>query len=289
MIISYHCLGHVCFYCKDYENMMNFYTGVLGFEKACDLNDHEGKLRLSYLKIGKEQFIELFNRGYETDNSLAHRSFGNVCLVVEDLQKTMLLLKDKGIVCYQSGSEQSLPVIQGEEDSLKAKCGSLCAYIKDPEQNHVKLMELTLDSLQQKKEGITGSMISCSIRCNDLERAVQFYKDVLGLQEAFSIQDDAGTPFVYAMRVNATQYIELFQGTYEKPEDGKKNSFRHICLVVDDILKASEVLERQGIELKTGSAACINPYVFRPYPNKAGTFMVYDPEGNEIEFMQYKE
>lgn len=93
MGISINTFGHICFYCKHYKNTLAFYEEGLGFTRACELKDEDGMLRLTYVKVSERQFIELFPKGYTSDNDKKSRALKEFVLYVSDTGKMEERLK----------------------------------------------------------------------------------------------------------------------------------------------------------------------------------------------------
>ena len=240
MGISINTFGHICFYCKHYKNTLAFYEEGLGFTRACELKDEDGMLRLTYVKVSERQFIELFPKGYTSDNDKKSRALKEFVLYVSDTGKMEERLKKRNIWYEETGMVPK------------------AIHTMDPEGNDILILK---DSNQINDIQLMKAVLNCK----DAEKMTAFYRDAL----------------------EGDGYLEFAAGRNDFL--GRGASYRHVCFVVNDILQAAGELKRKGIQIKTGTAKCINPYVFRPDPQKAGTFMVYDPEGNEIEFMQYRE
>lgn len=147
MDFAYTQLGHVALLCNDMDEMMRFYLNKLDFKYAFTLY-REGTPWLTYLKAPSGQFVELFYRNYASENLATQRSFEKFCLEVKDMASTLLRLKEKGVKVYSG------PVAQGKQmpipnpDHKPAPCGSLCAFILDPEGNEIEFQQFTPDSLQ---------------------------------------------------------------------------------------------------------------------------------------------
>ncbi|MBN1249821.1 MAG: VOC family protein [Anaerolineae bacterium] len=110
---------------------------------------------------------------------------------------------------------------------------------------------------------------------SDLDRALRFYRDGLGLAEAFDFVNDEGHRFGVYLHTGGRNFLELFEGSLSEPADGQ--SYRHICLEVDDIEATVATLQDRGIEVS---------------PVKLGRDHSYqawltDPDGNRIELHQY--
>jgi lactoylglutathione lyase len=118
-----------------------------------------------------------------------------------------------------------------------------------------------------------------AIRARDIEATAAFYRDILGMPEAFRMQDPTGTKLGSVhIYVAPSQFIEIFPGGLEKAGNPQTNiGPAHICFEVDDAAKTLEELRAKGApidtELKTGYSKCIQ-------------FWTHDPDGNGIEFME---
>jgi catechol 2,3-dioxygenase-like lactoylglutathione lyase family enzyme len=110
---------------------------------------------------------------------------------------------------------------------------------------------------------------------SDLDRAIAFYRDGLGLKPAFDFTDENGERYGIYLHLGGRNFIELFQGDVDQPVEGQ--SFRHFCLEVDDIEATAQTLRERGIdvsEIKLG----------RDHSYQA---WIRDPDGNRIELHHY--
>lgn len=115
------------------------------------------------------------------------------------------------------------------------------------------------------------------IKTSDLEKSVAFYRDVLGLKEAFRMGRD-GQDFIVYMYVSPHEFIELFAGGKVPAEYADdKIGFMHICLEVDDVEAEYKRMRELGVELDTG---ILDGYA------KCRQFWIHDPDGTPIEMME---
>lgn len=149
MSFKYTQLGHLALLCNDMEEMMRFYLNTLDFKYAFTLKK-EGIPWLTYLKAPTGQFVELFYRTYESENAPKERSFHHFCLEVKDIAATIEKLKSRGVEIYQGPTSRGVKMPVPNPDHKPGMCGSLCAFIRDPEGNDIELMQFTPDSLQLK-------------------------------------------------------------------------------------------------------------------------------------------
>jgi lactoylglutathione lyase len=150
MGIKYLGLGHVAIRCKNYEKMRDFYVNTLGFKELFHLNQEDGRLWLSFLKVAKGQFIELFPGGYNGDNHTDDRSHHHFCFEINNYAETIRLLESRGVHVH-SGPVSICPRMEEPYEAYDAgMCGSRCAFIVDPEGNDIELMQFTPRSMQIK-------------------------------------------------------------------------------------------------------------------------------------------
>lgn len=148
MSVKYVQLGHPALLCNDYETTLDFYTKKLGFKHMFSLHHEDGSLWLTYLKVSKGQYIELFFSQYSSPNKTAERSFHHFCLEVDDISALMNQLKDKGVEVYRGPVDGGVKMELPAKDHNPGLCGSLCAFIRDPEGNDIELMQFTDKSKQ---------------------------------------------------------------------------------------------------------------------------------------------
>ncbi len=110
---------------------------------------------------------------------------------------------------------------------------------------------------------------------SDLERSLAFYRDGLGLSPAFDFIDENGHRYGIYLHLGGRNFLELFSG--ELAAKAEKQSYRHICLEVDDIQKTAAELRGKGIE------------VSEPKLGKDQSWQAWitDPDGNRIELHHY--
>ncbi len=121
---------------------------------------------------------------------------------------------------------------------------------------------------------ITGIAHSC-FTVSDLERSIAFYRDGLGLKPAFDFTDENGRRFGLDLHAGGRNFIELFEGNLGDRADGQ--SFRHVCLEVDDIQATVHDLRERGVEVtdpKLGG-------------DQSWQAWIADPDGNRFELHQY--
>lgn len=138
-------IGHTAFDCYKFEETLDFYTRILGFEEMFRLHNDEGTLWIIYLRVNDEVFIELFPKTGEMP--ARGGSYSHLCLEVDDIEMVVKNVTEQGVQ-LDSGINQG-------------KDGNKQAWIKDPEGNRIEFMQMAPDSLQMRAiERIKGTKIA---------------------------------------------------------------------------------------------------------------------------------
>jgi lactoylglutathione lyase len=118
-----------------------------------------------------------------------------------------------------------------------------------------------------------------AIRAKDIEKTAAFYRDVLGMKEAFRMYNGEGGALgtIYLCAAPG-QFLEIFPGgKVERPIDTETIGYSHLCIEVENAEKTFDELKAKGLpvdrELQTGLSKC-------------RMFWTHDPDGNKIEFME---
>lgn len=151
--------------------------------------------------------------------------------------------------------------------------------------------------------------------CKDFLAMRTFYHDTLGLKELFVLPYNdtvlkgfresgydttglkPGDVWIVYLEVAPRQFVELFNLPYNGDNETQNTGFHHFCLRVENIVEAARELEAKGVTLYNGPKWQNNPFMeaYPENPKEAGkqgqcgslSFYIQDPEGNEIEIMQY--
>jgi catechol 2,3-dioxygenase-like lactoylglutathione lyase family enzyme len=121
--------AHIAFVVENMEESLRFYCEVLGFEKAFDLADDQGKPWINYLRIRNGQYIELFyggTRAYEPNPMNAGST--HVCFEVDDIFEIAERLKKNGVTLTA--------------EPKRGKDFNYQCWTKDPDGNPIEFMQL---------------------------------------------------------------------------------------------------------------------------------------------------
>ena len=113
---------------------------------------------------------------------------------------------------------------------------------------------------------------------HDLDAALAFYA-TLGLTEAFRLHHPDGSVMLIYVHVAGDRFLELFPGG-PAPAGDRTQSFRHICLLTNDIHDDVARLRERGVAIERP-----------PIEGLDGNLQAWirDPDGNAIELMQLVE
>lgn len=110
---------------------------------------------------------------------------------------------------------------------------------------------------------------------SDMDAALRFYVNQLGLAHAFELHDDQDRPWIHYLKVAEGQFIELFYGGKPTPPEA---SFQHLCLETDNLAALVEQLRGAGVTIDIEpTQGC----------DKNLQAWIHDPDGNRIELMQF--
>jgi catechol 2,3-dioxygenase-like lactoylglutathione lyase family enzyme len=122
--------------------------------------------------------------------------------------------------------------------------------------------------------GITGIAHAC-YTVRDLEVAAEFYCARLGLKRAFDFINEEGERFGVYIHAGERTFVELFKGELGAPAKGQ--SYRHLCLEVDDMPATVAELRSRGVHASDPKLGSDNSW----------QSWIQDPDGNRIELHQY--
>lgn len=112
--------------------------------------------------------------------------------------------------------------------------------------------------------------------CFDLDATLAFY-DKLGINESFRLMNDDGSVMLVYLHVAGDRFIEVFPNGPSPEERASKQSFMHICLMVDGLEAYVEDIRAKGIPID------VEPKMGLDFNMQA---WIADPDGNKIELME---
>jgi catechol 2,3-dioxygenase-like lactoylglutathione lyase family enzyme len=121
-----------------------------------------------------------------------------------------------------------------------------------------------------------------AFRVTSLQRALDFYCNKLGFREAFRLeQQGQPSPWIVYIQLAPGSFLELFPARQDAPgtipAPDPQASYKHVCLLVDDLSATLRELAARGLEI-TGSP--------KQGLDSNLQYWIHDPDGNPIELMQ---
>jgi lactoylglutathione lyase len=117
-----------------------------------------------------------------------------------------------------------------------------------------------------------------ALAAHDLERSLSFYAR-LGIREAFRLYRDDGSLMLVYLHVAGDRFMEIFPGG-PAPDPHRQGSFRHLCLLTDNLQTTVEQLRQAGVVIER------EPSIGLDHNWQA---WIRDPDGNAVELMQLVE
>ena len=123
--------------------------------------------------------------------------------------------------------------------------------------------------------GVT-KLLHTRYRVNDLERTIQFYRDVLGLVEIKRHKSPRGSELVFLKAPEGAEEIEICFFPGSDPVQVQPD-LTHLAFEVDSLEEFGKHLAKLGLKYSDG-----------PTTTSSGTFFAFidAPEGYEIELIQ---
>ncbi|KAK6442772.1 Lactoylglutathione lyase [Oleoguttula sp. CCFEE 5521] len=209
----------------------------------------------------REGIIELtHNHGTENDanykvangNKELGKGFGHVCISVDNIQAACKRISDAGYKFQKRLEDGRMRHI---------------AFALDPDEYWVEVISQK-DVAETEKETTTDlqtyKMNHTMIRIKDKDASLKFYQDVMGMQLVRTAENESNGFNLYFLGYGEGKgagregLLELTWNYGTEKEEGKvyhdgnsePQGFGHICVSVDDLNKACERFEKEGVSWK---------------------------------------
>ena len=123
-------VNHVGIVVKNYAEALAFYTKTMGFREAYTIKNDDGSVRLTYLQLSRDTFVELIPAAPNQQAGITH--FG---IEVGDLNAEVAALRQRGATLDDPGRTPSQ---------------ALFSRMRDRDGVQIEVMEFTPQSLQRK-------------------------------------------------------------------------------------------------------------------------------------------
>ncbi|KAK4481238.1 hypothetical protein RD792_012121 [Penstemon davidsonii] len=242
---------HVVYRVGDLDRTIKFYTECLGMKLLRKRDIPEERYTNAFLGYGPEDshFVIELTYNYGVDKYDIGAGFGHFGIAVEDVAKTVDLVKAKGgIVTREPG-----PVKGGK---------TVIAFIEDPDGYKFELLE----------RGPTPEpLCQVMLRVGDLDRSIEFYEKAYGM-ELLRKRDNPDYKYTIAMLgygpEDKNAVMELTYN-YGVTEYDKGNAYAQIAIGTNDVYRTAEAVKLCGGKvtrepgplpgISTKITACLDP------------------------------
>ncbi|KAM7459372.1 hypothetical protein LguiA_036366 [Lonicera macranthoides] len=233
---------HVVYRVGDLDKTIKFYTECLGMKLLRKRDIPEESYSNAFLGYGPEEshFVVELTYNYGVDKYDIGDGFGHFGIAVEDVAKTVDLVKAKGGKVTQ------------EPGPLKGG-STVIAFIEDPDGYKFELLE---------KGPTPEPLCQVMLRVGDLDRAINFYEKAYGM-DLLRKRDNPEYKYTIAVMgygpEDKNAVMELTY-SYGVTEYDKGNGYGQIAIGTDDIYKTAEAVKLCGgkIILEPGPLPGIN-------------------------------
>ena len=262
-------VAHMALYVSDLQAARVFYKDFLGFAEPYVLKRDDGSVRIAFIKVNDDQYIELFAEAPKQDGRLNHIAF-----YTDSATAMREYLASRGV---------KVPDTVG-----KGRIGNSNFNIVDPDGHTVEIVQYEPGSWTSREKGkfmpdtrVSTHIAHIGVLVGPLERALKFYGDILGFQEFWRGGPSSDVLSWVNLRVpEGKDYLEFM--LYSTPPDaaqlGVKN---HICLITPDIKKAVAILES-----RPARRSYSRPIEIKVGRNGKRQANLFDPDGTRIELME---
>lgn len=264
-------VAHIALFVHDVNRSRAFYKDFLGYGEPFQLDNADGSLSLTFIKINERQYIELFPEKDAGTDRLNH-----ISIEVDNAEAMRAYLAASGVKVPAAVS--------------KGRIRNSNFNVKDPDGHTVEIVQYEPDGWSVREKGkfmdgprISPRMAHLGIIVGALEPAMKFYGGILGFQEIWRGSKDGKVLSWVNMRVpDGNDYLE-FMLYDQMPSVAALGTLHHICLEVPNMEKAVADLEQRParknytkpMEIKTGV-------------NRKRQMNLYDPDGTRSELMEPK-
>ncbi|TYG59440.1 hypothetical protein ES288_D08G302500v1 [Gossypium darwinii] len=242
---------HVVYRVGDLDRTIKFYTECLGMKLLRKRDIPEERYTNAFLGYGPEDshFVIELTYNYGVDKYDIGTAFGHFGIAVEDVAKTVELVKAKGgKVTREPG-----PVKGGS---------TVIAFIEDPDGYKFELLE----------RGPTPEpLCQVMLRVGDLDRSINFYEKAFGMK-LLRTRDNPQYKYTIAMMgygpEDKNAVLELTYN-YGVTDYDKGNAYAQIAIGTDDVYKTAEAVRLFGGKItrepgplpgiNTKITACLDP------------------------------
>ncbi|MGH7835161.1 MAG: VOC family protein [Candidatus Binatia bacterium] len=298
---------------SDMDRSVEFFSGVLSFEKVSDVDvwgtEYERlqgvfglRMRVVRLKLGGEmveltEYLAPQGRPIPVDSRSNDHWFQHIAIVVSDMDKAYQQLRNHKVRHASTGPQQ-IP------EWNKAAAGIRAFYFRDPDGHHLEIIYFPPGKgdpkWQQKGDRLFLGIDHTAIVVADTQRSLKFYRDTLGMKlagesENYGIeQERLNNVFgarlrISGLKADAGPGVEFLE--YLAPRDGRPAP---VDTRANDIwhwqtgmgVSSAATAEQK---LRMGRAKAISPGVVTIPEQRLGFkqgFLARDPDGHAVQLIE---
>jgi len=226
-------VAHAAFFTRDLDNTREFFKDYMGYNEPIVLKGADEKIALTIIKINDRQFVELFPERSEGTNRMYH-----FAIETDNAEAMRVYLQSKGY---------KVP-----ETTPKGRTGNSNYFVTDPNGTVCEIVQYEPEGMTAKNFGldmpdtrISTRMSHLGFMCPDLDKAVEFYVNILGFREVWrGGRDGQKINWVHLQVPDGNETIELMLYD-EEPSWARMGSMNHICLEVKDVFASEKILAQR--------------------------------------------
>lgn len=154
--------AHIAIRVKEIEKIVDYYVNGWGFKEAFRINNDDGTLRLVYINISDDQYLEICTDGENRPEFDDKKDLGfrHICFYCDDIVKTRKEMEDRGVVF--------------DSEISKSRDNNLFSFLFDPEGNKLELVQIFEDSPQYKFINTNNFLFSPIKDQEELMKAIEY-------------------------------------------------------------------------------------------------------------------
>ena len=297
----------------DMDRSMDFYTGVLSFEKISDTevygNEYEklqavfgARMRVARMKLGDEtieltQYLAPEGRPIPDDWRSNDHSFQHIAIVVNDMDKAYQHLRAHKIR-HASTGPQTIPA------ENKAAAGIRAFYFKDPDGHYLEIIYFPMGKgdprWQENRQKLFLGIDHTAIVVSSTQNSLKWYRDLLGMRlagesmnhgsEQEHLNNVAGARLhisgLRALRGPGIEFLEYLtpRNGRRAPRDTQANDLWHwqTTMATADAAKAFQKIGAGAGRIVSSAVAQI-PAGSLPFTRG---FLARDPDGHGLQLIE---
>jgi lactoylglutathione lyase len=262
-------IAHVAFYVGDLNRTRAFYKDFLGFDEPFSLKHPDGTDWIGYMKVNDHQYLELFAGDSTNRGQLAH-----IAIYTDNAVQMKDYLQSRGI-------EPVAKLHQGQT-------GDYFFSVADPDDHLIEIVEYRPNSWTAREKGnfmpsgrISNRILRAGLMVRSTDRALKFYRDVLGFQQISGGSTDQTQTTRVGVRVpNGDDSLELIVYPGHPSLEQQKAQDR-VCLERANLSKTMA-----DLHARVDTVHYSYPMTVHTESNRPPSVDLFDPDGVHVELIE---